>query len=283
VSDIFLHIDGQQSGPYPPAQVRQFLAEKRISAETLAWHEGLSAWAPVGTVLAAFPPASVPPPVMPPPAPAMPPIPAKKKMSGCLLAFLIAIGALIVAIPVLSCLAGLALGPITVGIKKAKESASMQTSRAIALAMFQYADDHNGAYPDGKTSTEVFQKLLDGKYISDPGLFYLEMPGKTKATSSTLTAENVSYDVTWGVTSSSSGSTPLVFCTGYIVTYTAGASAARDSTSPTPFPGPDRLLAGLAVAYKDNNARFLQGDETVPNFVPPDFDAGTVTHHQLKP
>ena len=42
----------------------------------------------------------------------------------------------------------------------AVQSSIMQTSRTIALALHQYAADHNGRYPDGKSSTEVFQKLM---------------------------------------------------------------------------------------------------------------------------
>jgi hypothetical protein len=287
MGDIFLHLEGKQAGPYSLAQVRQYLAEGRISGETLAWHPGLSEWEPVANVLVVSPVSGVAP---VPPAPrvfgpsAQASATAKKEMNGCLLAAIIG-GVALASLFVLSCLAGIALGPINAGIKIAKENASMQTSRAIGLAMYQYAADHNGAYPDGKTSTEVFQKLLDGKYISDAGLFYLAMPGKTKAASSTLTAENVSYDVTSGVTASSSDAVPVVFCTGYTFTYAAGASAARDPASSTPFPGPGKRFTGLAVTYKNNNARFIQADDdgTVPYFIPAGFDAGTATYRQLKP
>jgi hypothetical protein len=276
MGDIYLHIDGAQTGPYPPAQVRQLLAQGKISNETLAWHEGLSEWKPVATVLAAFPAAETP-----APAAFGPPPTSKKGLSGCSMAAII-VGSLFVLLFILPCLAGVFLGPINNGIKKAKESASMQTSRAIALAMFQYATDHQGAYPDGKTSTEVFQKLIDGKYISDPGMLYLAMPGKTRATSPTLTAANVSYDVTSGVAADSPDSLPIVFCTGYTVSYTAGASAVPDSATSSPFPG---VGGGMAVGCKNNNARFINDstDGTVPGFIAADFNAGTKTFRQLRP
>jgi type II secretory pathway pseudopilin PulG len=281
MGDIYLHVDGAQTGPYPPVQVRQMLSQGKIANETLAWHEGLSEWKPVGTVLAAFPApvAAAAPPVAaaafgPPPTP-------KKAMSGCSMAAVI-VGSLVVLLFILPCLAGIALGPITNGIKKAKESASMQTTRAIALAMYQYATDHQGAYPDGKTSTEVFQKLIDGKYITNPVVFYVAMPGKTRATSPTLTAANVSYDVTSGVTADSPDSLPIVFCTGYTVSYSASSSAVPDSATSSPFPGTG---GGLAVACKNNNARFIQAgaDGTVTGFMPDDFNAGTKTYRQLRP
>ena len=271
--DIYLHVEGQQTGPYQLAQLRQFLAEGRISAETPAWYEGLAAWSTVSAILTAFPPAGGPPSYPPPPPP---PAPAKQGMHGCLLAAII-VGCFFVGLFVLSCLAGIALGPITNGILKAKENMSMQQARAIEIAMFSYANDNNGAYPDGKTSTEVFQKLIDGKYISDPGIFYVAMPGKTKATSNTLTADNVCYDVTSGVTANSPDDLPLVFSTGYDVTYSAGASATQDRAL-TAFPGID-------VAYKSNSASFIQAgpDRAVRNFIPANFDPGNKTYRQLRP
>ena len=283
MSDIYLHVDGAQTGPYQPAQVRQLLAENKIAGETLAWREGLSEWAPVATVLAAFPVAGVPPAA---PVPSVTPVPsAKKGMSGCMITAII-LGCLAAAgLVILPCLAGIALGPITMGIKAAKGSASMQTTRAIALAMYQYEIDHQGAYPDGSTSTEVFQKLVDGKYITNPGIFYIVMPGKVRATSTTLTAQNVCYDVTSGITADSPDSLPVVFCTGYTVSYNAGASAVPDSATSIPFTGPGTAFGGIAVAYKSNNAYFKRAgaDGTVTGFIPADFNPGTKTYRQLRP
>ena len=144
----------------------------------------------------------------------------------------------------------------------------MQTSRAIGLDMFQYAVDHNGNYPrDGKTSTEVFQKLIDENYVSDPGDLYLHMPGKTKATSKHLTAENVCFDVTSGVTNSSPDSLPLVFSTGYTMTYEPGARLKLDLTlDEMPF-------HGIAITYKSHLAKFIEPKfgKQMPEVVPDDF------------
>ncbi len=38
----------------------------------------------------------------------------------------------------------------------------------LAVALFLYSNDHDGTYPSGATSTDVFQKLYDGKYLTDP-------------------------------------------------------------------------------------------------------------------
>ena len=39
----------------------------------------------------------------------------------------------------------------------------LQKPRMINLLLFSYANDHNGKYPTGASSTEVFQKLIDEK------------------------------------------------------------------------------------------------------------------------
>lgn len=48
---IYLLIEGQQQGPYTYEQVRQYLAQGRITSDTQAWREGLSEWGPVSGVL----------------------------------------------------------------------------------------------------------------------------------------------------------------------------------------------------------------------------------------
>jgi hypothetical protein len=286
MAEIYLHIDGKQAGPYQPGQVRELLAGGKITGETSAWYQGLSQWSTVSNVLAAFPAevaavGSVPPPPQMPPVPMPPPAtaaPVKKGMSGCVLAIIIVCVVGFVSIPFIACLAGIALGPITNGIKRAKQSVAMQHVRTIEIMMFAYANDHNGAYPDGKTSTEVFQKLIDGNYVTDPSIFYAAMPGKTKPTSNTLTADNVCYDVTSGVTLDASDDLPVVFSTGYTVTYSPGSSATRDPGAQTPFDG-------MAVANKNNSARFMpdKGGGELPHFIPVNFDSGGKTYEQLRP
>jgi hypothetical protein len=270
--DIYLILDGQQKGPFSPDRVRQMVGERIATADTLAWYQGLAEWSTVSSVLASFPGAGGP----PPPHIPVPPIAPKKRISGCLIAGIV-VGALLVLL--LPCCAGFALGPITNGIKKAKENAAMQTTRQIGLAMFSYATDHNGACPDGKTSTEVFQKLLDGKYVTDPSIFYLAMPGKVRATSPTLTADNVCFDVTSGVTADSPDDLPVVYSTGYVINFSQGAMVMPDvGGAQSPFPG-------IAVVYKDNHARFFTfpGATTTIQLLPQGSDLKGQTYQQLKP
>jgi hypothetical protein len=79
----------------------------------------------------------------------------------------------------------------------------MQQGRQIGQMMFSYSTDNfqnSNAYPDGKSSTEVFQKLLDGNYAADPAIFYVPLPGKVKPIAGQkLKPENVCWDVTSGV------------------------------------------------------------------------------------
>jgi hypothetical protein len=185
----------------------------------------------------------------------------------------------------------------------------MQTTRTLVLAMFQYANDNN-AYPDGKSSTEVFQKLLDGNYISDPAIFYVPMPGKTKClVGSRLQPQNVCFDVTSGIQMNSPDDLPVVFLTGFRIAYSPGGTTV---SLVRPFPGihhgstswwqsingggPFEPVLGLPVAYMSNNAyfrsAFVQGPGLrytsdgygiVPDVVASTFNAKGQTYRQLTP
>jgi hypothetical protein len=166
----------------------------------------------------------------------------------------------------------------------AKANAAMQTSRTIALCLYQYSIDHGGAYPTGKSSTEIFQKLIDGKYVTDPSIFYVpyaDIPGKKGTSSDTLKPENVSWDVTVPVDGNSPEGLPIVFLTGYRITYAPGASAVPLSKS---FPDG---LRGIPVCYKSNSAWFKKNnglpDGTVANFIPADFNPAGKKFQQLTP
>jgi hypothetical protein len=62
---IWIGQNDQQRGPYSEAEVRQWLAEGKFTADVLAWREGMAEWAPVHTlfpdVVNKVPPPSVPP------------------------------------------------------------------------------------------------------------------------------------------------------------------------------------------------------------------------------
>jgi len=61
----FFASQGQQHGPYPEAQFRQFIAAGTVTAETLVWTEGMANWQKAGDVPGLL--AGAPPPAMPRP------------------------------------------------------------------------------------------------------------------------------------------------------------------------------------------------------------------------
>jgi len=161
---------------------------------------------------------------------------------------------------------------------------------AIGISMYSYAQDHNGAYPVGKSSTEVFQKLIDGGYVTDPSLFFikeLNVPGKLKATSNMLKPENVCWDVTVPVDANSPDSVPVIFSTGYRVSYAPGGTAAPLFSSPSSLFSWNDRPKGVAVYYHGNSSIWLdddgQPDGKVKNFVSADFDPKGKTYVQLTP
>lgn len=161
---------------------------------------------------------------------------------------------------------------------------------SLGTALNHYAADHDGKYLEGKSSTEIFQKLIDGNYITDPAVLYVDLPGKVKAATKTLQPENVCWDVTSNVDRNSSDMLPVVFLTGYQINYSAGAKSMA-------LPEPSRSWSdwwsgrmpaprtAIAVAYKGNFKALLKvdSDGSVSNFIPANFDPRHRVYHQLTP
>ena len=74
----FIHMNGQQVGPYPLATLQQGASAGQLLAQTPVWREGLAGWQPASTVpeLASIFGPSSPPPFGGPPAGGPPPFPA---------------------------------------------------------------------------------------------------------------------------------------------------------------------------------------------------------------
>lgn len=214
--------------------------------------------------------------------------------------------------------------PLLLGPIQAPNPPGLTHANSIALSMEVYSRDHEGKYPDGKSSTEVFQKLLDEGYVKDPSLFYIAMEGKTKPLpGQPLKPENVGWDVTTPIDthmpSPGIGSPlPVVFSTGYKVSYLPGA-AAVPLLHPYPkykdmrtdnrdwwtklYQAPLEPPPGIWVCYYRTGARFWpvgnglgwipdgngrpwrqnNPDNLIPNFIPTDFDAQGKEYQQLTP
>jgi prepilin-type N-terminal cleavage/methylation domain-containing protein len=178
---------------------------------------------------------------------------------------------LLVVIAIIAILAGVAFGPITAGIEKANESAGMQTSRTICLAMFQYQVD-NSSFPGGKNSEAVAAALVQGNYITDPSIF-----AKNKTVAYTGTTANIgtmpSTAICWdfivesaqdssgnylGLQTSDPDSMPAIFSTGQtIVIPSQGGTSSTPITMGTTNPFGNN---GMAVCFKSNSAAFLKAD-----------------------
>ncbi len=181
-------------------------------------------------------------------------------------------------------LGAIAVGPLVSDRPRSHQSWVMQSCHAIGLAMFAYANDNDGKYPTGNSSTEVFQKLVDSGYISDPSLLFapgLGIPGKTKATSNRLKPENVCWDVTVPVDANSSdGALPLVFSTGYRIEYAPSGRA---------IPLANTQSSYLIAYFVSNFATYLPTNSTawtngvIPNVLPATFNAKGVKYVQLTP
>lgn len=177
---------------------------------------------------------------------------------------------LLVVIGIIAILAGVALGPITRGIKQAQESTSMQTCRQIGLMEFAYSNDNNQAYPyaaaSSGSSETIANALLNGNYATDPNVFYIaSTPNSVKPTAASAGVFNqvtkfccfdfmVNSTTLAGLTSTTADGTPLCELTGATYTMaTTGPITATITTTATAF-GSD----GIAVTYKSNNAIFLK-------------------------
>ena len=208
-------------------------------------------------------------------------------------------GCLFFALATLFVLTVLLYGPVCYALKQNREIVGVSQARSLGLILFAYANDHNGKYPVGKTSTEVFQQLLDQGYPDgdsgssatfDPTILYYPMPGKVEAPPGTkiLKPENVCFDVTIPVDSDSSDSVPMVFLSGYKVTYAANANA-------VPLPRPpltwlqwwegDQYPDFIIVIHKSNAAHAFKAnpDGSIPNFIPSEFTTGDYKYIQLSP
>ena len=189
---------------------------------------------------------------------------------------------LLVVIGIIAILAGVALGPITNGIKQAKHNTAMQQGRQLGQICFSYSTDNtqNGnAYPAAATAHALAINLLNANYASDPTLFAISgAPGITPfvgASSANMAATNVSWSftvsaltTTGGVTSSTGDLIPLIFFNGGTGTpptpfpQTAGTAANLQLVATCPF-----LLDGVAVFYKGNNALYIKATGATPGLV----------------
>jgi prepilin-type N-terminal cleavage/methylation domain-containing protein len=185
---------------------------------------------------------------------------------------------ILVVIAIIALLAGVALPAVTGAIKKARESAALQSAHGMAAAMFQFATDNNNVFPGktgsaaGTSSTELFNDLLVPNYIPNTDTLWISGGPGSKYTGTTNPAtmavgygNNVSWDIVergdnTGLIASDPDNTPVITSTGStdVSWGTVGTAKpisfeiqAGDYTN-NPF-GYD----GVAVGYKDMSSAFM--------------------------
>jgi prepilin-type N-terminal cleavage/methylation domain-containing protein len=169
---------------------------------------------------------------------------------------------ILVVIAIIAILAGVALPAITGAIKKANESAAMQSARALELGCFQYANDNNQTYPGGSTVVIFFSSLTNG-YINNTDAFYINgTPGKSKATGA-ITANNICWDVTEnpgnaGLGSSDPDQTPVIMSAGATAVTYPSAGTTTNATATITAPGSSNPFGtdGIAVGFKSGSSAF---------------------------
>ena len=181
---------------------------------------------------------------------------------------------LLVVIGIIAILAGVALGPITNGIKKAKQSSGVQQGHAIGLAMYSYANDNSQLYPDksgGAAAGDIAAMLMGGGYVSDPTIFGLSGDQGTsyvKVSSTTNTAATIgSAQVSWdfmvnggtGVSTTSYTFLPLLWSTLKSAGTTPSFTSLTAGNPVTAIPVPTNPFGtdGMAIFYINNSAAFV--------------------------
>jgi type II secretory pathway pseudopilin PulG len=179
-----------------------------------------------------------------------------------------------VVIGIIAILAGVALGPITNGLKKAKQSGGVQTSHAIGVAMFSYANDNNQVYPDGSggDASTVAKALLNGTYITDPNIFFLaggtasKYSGSAASAATGIAATNISWDFCGnggsGLSTTVAQYLPLVWSSVGAGTGSAEPAnlnaAAGSAITCTPSASNPFGTQGVAIFYCNESASFAQ-------------------------
>jgi type II secretory pathway pseudopilin PulG len=172
---------------------------------------------------------------------------------------------------ILVILASVGFGPIREHLEKAKIDRAVESARTINTLLSQYATDNNGVYPVGLgtsaagKSEGIARNLLENNYTPDATVFAVGSTTKYSGTApdfSDITAANISWDFTAGVTTSTGITSaapellPTVYGTGENVAYptTAGTGLNLPLSGNGPF-----AKNGIVVAYKGNNATFIRG------------------------
>ncbi len=165
----------------------------------------------------------------------------------------------------------------------AAASSNFDKGHYLFQCLNSYTADHDGQYPKGNSSTEIFQVLLDEHYVDNASRFYVQMKGKWRSEAGKLKPENVCWDVTWCGGKTLPEHTPSVFLTGFRI---------EDSPEGRAFPRQKLELFTTwhdvylpALFQGDNGSSFPHAapDGCIHRFISNDFDPKGRTFLQLTP
>ncbi len=91
----------------------------------------------------------------------------------------------------------------------------------LRIGLEMYADKHHGLFPNGNSSTEVFQKLIDDEDLASRCVFF-DLNGKSLPTTNKISPNNVCFDFTEGTDPKSPSWVPVLIPTGYLINYKTG-------------------------------------------------------------
>lgn len=164
---------------------------------------------------------------------------------------------MLVTIAIMGLLAGLLFPGIQGAMRRAKQTRDTAAAKNLGLLLTTEAMDNDGYYRVGTnlsdtettgTTRSVFQGLLDDGVAEDPRIFFAE--GARQARSLTLTDENIGFQYVAGLTTTSPGSTPLLFTKG------AGITVTNLNENNIPVAGSAWKKYGIVVACVGGHATF---------------------------
>jgi len=186
---------------------------------------------------------------------------------------------LILVLGIITILVFVSLGPLTREATFNGQTNGMQRSRALALAEFRYANDHNQVLPDkaGGNASAIAQLLLADHYLSDPGLFYVPGSRETKYTgtdaATAIGQANISWDFAgWsgdGVPSEAPDQLPIVWSS--VSVGKAPILQHKGSIPITITPDMPFGMEGIAVTYHNCSAKFVTTPRGWPYLCDPSY------------
>ena len=152
----------------------------------------------------------------------------------------------------------------------------------IEVALHKYAQKHKGLFPVGKSSTEIFQRLIDDGDAT-PRIFCLDLPGKQIALNNKLSSENVCYDFTEGATENSPAWLPIVIPTGYSINYKTGEAIRLPSYAITD-DSINVVFPSSVITFPVTTYKFYFFKQSNINIMPnKPVEANVEQYHQLTP